>query len=36
MKKPEAIGYILNVFERNVEPDRGLGSEKLGQARRWH
>jgi hypothetical protein len=27
MKKPETIGYILNVFERNVEPDRGLGPE---------
>ena len=36
MKKPEAIGYIPKVFDRNVEPDRGLGYEKLGQARRWH
>jgi hypothetical protein len=30
MKKPEAIGYILNVFERNVEPDRGLGPGLVG------
>src|SRR5215475_1605733 len=36
MNKPEVIGYILNVFERNVEPDRGLGSGNLGHARRWH
>jgi hypothetical protein len=24
MKKSEATGYILNVSERNMEPDRGL------------
>ena len=31
MKKPEAIGYILNVFEGKVEPDGDADPESWGK-----